>query len=81
VGATTQAKLSPADLSDQEGVYYRGRAPGGEAPALWSYSHDTTSTEHGQRFWFIDCLSAADADAPLMVPFTLEELEELLARV
>jgi hypothetical protein len=76
-----QAKLSPADLSPQLGVYYRGRAPGGEAIAMWSYSHETTDTEHGHRWWFEDCLTPADSDAPLKVPFTTEEVGELLQRV
>lgn len=76
----SRSRLSPVDLSDQEGVYYTGRAPGGEAPALWSYSHETTSNE-GQRFWFVDCLSAADAEHPLTVPFTITEVQELLERV
>jgi hypothetical protein len=48
---------------------------------MWSYSHETTTTKHGQRFWFIDCLGPCDAEHPLVVPFTLKEMQELLERV
>lgn len=74
-------RLTPEDLSRQEGVYFHGPQPGGSTPTLWQFVERKKDSAGASVFVFEDCYINADTDLPLRVPFTLVELQRNLRKV
>lgn len=74
-------RLTPEDLSRQEGLYFAGCQPGGSTPTLWQFVERKKDSAGASVFLFEDCYIDSDTDLPLTVPFTLTELQRNLRLV